>query len=76
MEVLKECPFCGGEPWFKGSAADWKDDRRYVELSLICCVQMTETIGWMRARDMLVRERDKELRERLSLKWNTRYTKE
>lgn len=31
---------------------------------------MTETIGWRRAREMKVEERNKELKERLISRWN------
>ena len=70
---LLPCPFCGGLPYFEGDAKDWKDDHRYVELSLTCCVTMCETIGWKRARDMTIEARNKELQIRLTDKWNTRY---
>lgn len=70
---LHPCPFCGSDPWFEGDAGEWKDESRYVELSLKCCATMTEIIGWMRARDMTVDQRDAELRERLAKAWNTRH---
>jgi Zn finger protein HypA/HybF involved in hydrogenase expression len=69
---LKPCPFCGNEPSFQGNPADWKDESRYVELSLGCCVVMSEQIGWRRAREMTVEARTVELEGRLRLKWNTR----
>ncbi len=72
QQALEACPFCGDEPSFSGSASDWKDESRYVELSLGCCVSMTEQIGWRRARDMTHEAKTAELQNRLRLKWNTR----
>lgn len=71
--TLLPCPFCGGVPSFQGDAADWKDDSRYVELSLGCCAIMTEGIGWRKARDMTVAARTAELESALSKRWNTRH---
>lgn len=70
---LLSCPFCGGAPYFEGDAADWKDESRYVELSLTCCATMTEALGWRRARDMTVEARTAELTDKLATRWNTRY---
>lgn len=75
MKILN-CPFCGEKPWFEGDASEWKDESRYVELSLTCCSTMTETIGWMRARDMSISERTKELTQRLTERWNKRFDNE
>jgi hypothetical protein len=72
QQALEACPFCGNEPSFSGNASDWKDESRYVELSLGCCVSMTEQIGWRRARDMTHEAKTAELQNRLRLKWNTR----
>jgi len=69
---LKPCPFCGGQPHFEGDASKWRDESRYVELSLVCCATMNESIGWRRARDMQPQERDQELRDRLATAWNRR----
>jgi hypothetical protein len=66
------CPFCGGTPDFEGNAADWKDESRYVELSITCCATMTEAIGWRRARDMTVEARTAELQAKLTEAWNRR----
>lgn len=71
-KALEACPFCGNEPSFSGDASEWKDDYRYVELSLGCCVSMTEQIGWRRAREMTHEAKTAELRSRLQLRWNTR----
>ena len=76
MADLKPCPFCGSDPSFTGDASVWRDDSRYVELSLECCSSMTEAIGWWRARDMSTAERDAELRQRLTERWNTRHEPE
>lgn len=70
------CPFCGDQPWFEGDGSDWKDDCRYVEMSLECCSRMTAAIGWRRARGMTAGERREELRAKLIAKWNVRHTKE
>jgi Restriction alleviation protein Lar len=70
---LLPCPFCGDEPVITGDTSHWMDDARYVQLSIVCCSTMTETIGWRRARDMTVTERDVELRARLTDSWNKRY---
>lgn len=70
--ALEACPFCGNEPSFSGNASEWKDDYRYVELSLGCCVLMTEQIGWRQAREMTHEAKTTELRNRLQLRWNTR----
>jgi hypothetical protein len=71
-QAVEACPFCGNEPSFSGNASEWKDESRYVELSLGCCVSMTEQIGWRRARDMTHEAKTAELRSRLRSKWNTR----
>ena len=75
-EPLKPCPHCGSFPDFVGDASEWKDDHRYVELSLGCCAMMTEAIGWKRARDMSAAERESDLRQRLTEAWNKRHVPE
>ena len=72
QQALETCPFCGNEPRFSGNASIWQDEARYVELSLGCCVSMTEQIGWRRARDMTHEAKTAELQNRLRLKWNAR----
>lgn len=67
------CPFCGSAPWNEGDAAQWKDDNRYVQMKLVCCVTMSSAIGWKRARDMTVEQRAKEMKEALLNRWNTRH---
>lgn len=69
---MKTCPFCGNQPAFEGNAGVWQDDSRYVELSLVCCVRMTESLGWRKARQMTVEERTKVLKELLIARWDTR----
>ena len=57
---------------FSGDASEWRDESRYVELSLGCCVSMTEQIGWRRAQYMTHEAKTAELCSRLRSKWNTR----
>jgi len=64
------CPFCGNKPYF--TDVEWKDDSRYIQLSLECCVSMSEAIGWYKAKDMTISDITSELKNRLSLRWNTR----
>lgn len=71
-EHLQPCPFCGDEPWFEGDASAWKDDSRYVEMSLGCCARITDTIGWRLARDMTHEARTERLKAKLSEAWNRR----
>lgn len=70
MELLP-CPFCGGTPSYK--RAEWKDDSRYVQAELNCCVTMTDGIGWRRARDMTEKQQNEMLLKDLSETWNKRY---
>jgi hypothetical protein len=72
MTELEKCPHCGESPSFEGSASNWKDDNRYVELSLTCCATMTEAMGWRQARELTVAQRTEFLKERLTKRWNTR----
>jgi len=69
---LQPCPFCGDEPWFEGDASVWKDDRRYVEMSLGCCARITDMLGWKLARDMTHEARTERLKVKLSDAWNRR----
>lgn len=71
-DKLKPCPFCGGQPAFTGDAGQWCDWGRYVGLSLGCCAQITQQIGWRRARDMTPSERGAELHATLTEAWNKR----
>ena len=71
-EELKPCPFCGSAPVFTGNVLDWKDDCRYVELTIECCASITRGIGWKKARDMSIPEREAALRSELTEAWNLR----
>ena len=73
MNNCRPCPFCGGgQPVFEGDAAEWKDDRRYVQLSLTCCATMIEGMGWKQARELTVSERETVLHKALADRWNVR----
>lgn len=72
-DKLKPCPHCGSDAHYRGDPGQWMDDSRYVQLELGCCAIITETIGWRRARDMTVQEREIELKNRLSDIWNKRH---
>jgi hypothetical protein len=73
---LKPCPFCGNVPWFEGSGEDWKDNHRYIQMHLVCCISMSSAIGWQKARDMVPEARTKEMKDILTQKWNTRFVVE
>lgn len=69
------CPFCGHEPSFEGNGSCWKDENRYVEMSLQChncdTVQSAQ-VGWARAQKMTPEEIEAVLRDTLIAKWNRR----
>jgi len=71
-EPLIPCPFCAEQPWFAGDTSEWHDEGRYVQLSIRCCIRMTEAIGWKVARDMTVEARTAQLQASLTKRWNTR----
>lgn len=71
-EDLIGCPFCGDIPYFTGDGDNWQDENRYVEMGLSCCISMTESIGWRKARDMTTKERQDQLSQRLLERWNER----
>jgi hypothetical protein len=73
---FKDCPFCGGKPYFDGCVDDRRDEGRYVQLSLVCCVTMTEAIGWKKAISMTTKEKETTLREKLISQWNTRFVED
>lgn len=73
---LLNCPFCGDTPWFEGDGKNWVDDRRCVQMHLRCCITMSASIGWMRARDMTERSRTQEMQSALINRWNTRFVEE
>lgn len=70
-QELKPCPFCGDHPSVEYNG--WQDENRYVEMQLKCCVTMSDSIGWWKARDMQEAQRREELWKSLAEKWNTRY---
>lgn len=72
MAEILPCPFCGNVPSFEGDSSEWRDDCRYVQLSLVCCATMTECIGWKKARDLTPAERETALRAALTAAWNKR----
>ncbi|WP_043004925.1 hypothetical protein [Comamonas testosteroni] len=67
---LLPCPFCNGQPSF--SAAEWKDENRYVGMSLECCATISKGIGWRMARDMTADQHTVELQRKLAESWNNR----
>jgi Lar family restriction alleviation protein len=69
---LLPCPFCGDTPVFEGDGENWQDERRYVQMKLVCCTSMSKAIGWNRARDMTPKAREAELRAKLTEQWNRR----
>jgi hypothetical protein len=71
-EELIGCPFCDSYPYFTGDGDNWRDDNRYVEMGLQCCVYMHDAIGWRQARDMTTKERADLLTQRLIERWNDR----
>ncbi len=71
-DKICKCPFCGGDPWFEGDGDNWRDDRRYVQMKLVCCVTMSSAIGWSAARDMQSKDREEFLKKALVEKWNKR----
>lgn len=73
IDGLEGCPFCGETPCWEGDGANWKDEKRYVQMKLMCCVTMSCSISWMVAREMLVEDRTKEMKNSLTKRWNTRY---
>lgn len=73
---IKPCPFCLGDPHFNGDGDNWQDESRYVEMSLVCCVTMPQAIGWLRAREMTKKQREDELKKRLTDAWNHRASSE
>jgi hypothetical protein len=67
---LTPCPFCDNLPQFVYDG--WQDERRYVQMRLTCCAEMTASIGWNKARDMTEKDIKTELTEHLAKQWNTR----
>lgn len=72
MTVFKYCPFCGGQPSL--SQPEWKDDNRYVEMELTCCViTMKDSIPWVNARHLEMPDIYFRLSDSLTVLWNDRY---
>lgn len=70
---IEGCPWCGELPWFEGNGDNWQDDRRYVQMQLVCCARMSTGIGWDRAREMSPQEREDLMKKNLIAQWNSRY---
>lgn len=70
IDELQPCPFCGDIPYF--SEVMEKDDRRYMQRNLICCVSMRTTIGYGRFKNMTDKAIEAELTESLIKQWNAR----
>lgn len=67
---LIPCPFCGGVPAF--TAAQVKDDRRYVQMELECCITMTTNISYPHFTKMSPTDLDYHLKATLTAQWNQR----
>lgn len=79
MSNFLPCPFCGAEPVFEGNGECWHDDYRYIEMKIECsncCVSIYEIMGWVKAREMSIEEREVQIKSNLIAKWNTRFTPE
>ena len=80
MKEFLPCPFCGdSEPVFEGNGECWYDDYRYVEMKIECskcCVSIYEIMGWVKAREMSSEEREVEMKDNLTKKWNTIFKQE
>lgn len=72
--TLLPCPFCGNVPSFTG--VEDRDDRRYMEMELECCVTMTASIGYGRFRSMTPAEIKDDLTRQLVEQWNRRHIEE
>lgn len=67
---LKPCPFCGEAPTF--SDVEEMDDRRYMLLTLNCCISMGATIGYGGYKGMTTDAIRASLTAELTERWNTR----
>ena len=74
IKRIKTCPFCGYLPHFTGDGDNWKDDGRYVEMSITCCATMTKALGWrfVKENKMQVKDIEDYLEARLIEDWNKR----
>lgn len=70
MITLKPCPFCDNTPSF--TSVEIMDERRYVEMKLICCIEMSETLGFSKYKDMLEPDIADYLKLQLIDRWNIR----
>lgn len=73
---LEPCPFCGGDCAYVDGEYEWKDDNRYIELTLetSCDIDLTlrATVNYMQAKGMTKEEKQRVLVDQLSEQWNTR----
>ena len=69
-DILKPCPFCGGMPDF--GWVEEKDERRYVQLDLICCVTMSDTLSFHEHKSLSDDETEARLKTSLAESWNRR----
>jgi hypothetical protein len=67
---LSKCPFCGDVPSF--SSSEFKDDNRYVEMTLECCIRMSASIPYGQFKSMTSEQIDLDLRNELVAKWEDR----
>lgn len=67
---LKPCPFCGGLPEF--TEVEEEDERRYMKMTLDCCVSMKATVGWGTYRHMTAEAIQTALETDLIERWNAR----
>lgn len=68
--ALLPCPFCSDTPTY--SDVQEKDDRRYMQMSLMCCISMSESIGYGQFKNMSDVAIESELKNALLTAWNTR----
>lgn len=70
MINLKTCPFCDNKPSF--TPLRYKDDRRYVEMNLECCIEMKEVLNFSQYRSLNEVYIVDKLKLALINRWNTR----
>lgn len=68
--ILKCCPFCDAAPLF--TLLEYKDDRRYVEMKLECCIEMKEVLNFSQYRNLNEVDIIDKLKLDLMNRWNTR----
>jgi hypothetical protein len=69
-DTLNPCPFCGACPEY--SDVEERDDRRYVEMQLQCCVTMATTVSWPAWSETPLPQLRVQMRKTLAEQWNTR----